>query len=622
MTAALASLLPAHGGQYRGNPDSPPGPGAAPPTPGVRTGVRPVAPTSVMWQTWWEFNKDSFLRQRTVADQTSAAVTGSDDFYLGQRKAAKKVDLLMPTIADRRDLIVPALAALMARERNRDIVSACLVALGKVGLDGPDVDLEAVMTAQIRRDDQEVRETAVLALGIAGREKALPSLLALACNTSQGRRLEDRLEEVTKRTRAFAAFGLGMLARRSKDLAIKQQVRDTCLELARDDKLDRELRVAALSSLGILDLESPSGGHKRLLWSTVDELAALYAKPVGATDETTLSHAAIAIHRLLGRGTTAAHRRIKQQMADELTARSHRGNSILRSAVITLGALAVSPEQDPDDAVFSKVLQQTYEKGADQHTRLFALISLGRIGGAQNREFLLRSYQHGNKLTEQPWAALALGLLAFDAANGDAGRGVDKTVAQLLLDDLESTGEDTLRGALAVAIGLCGYVEAAAKMRRILLANEREQMSAGYLCVGLGLLGDRESIPTLSEVLDRSLRRPFLMQHCAVALGMLGDRDASQRLLDKMKESDSAAALASLATAIGRIGDRRSIEPMITLMSDKEHTKLARAFVAAALGGVGDKDSEPWNLPLSRDSNYASPTNTLTNGSTGVLDIL
>lgn len=49
---------------------------------------------------------------------------------------------------------------------------------------------------------------------------------------------------------------------------------------------------------------------------------------------------------------------------------------------------------------------------------------------------------------------------------------------------------------------------------------------------------------------------------------------------------------------------------------------LAQAFVAAALGGIGDKDMLPWNTPLAEDINYRARVDTLTNGRTGVLDIL
>ena len=64
-----------------------------------------------------------------------APVTGSDDFYLGPRRASRLVDVLRPTDDDRVEKIVPALAALIEAERSRDVQSACLVALGKVGTD-------------------------------------------------------------------------------------------------------------------------------------------------------------------------------------------------------------------------------------------------------------------------------------------------------------------------------------------------------------------------------------------------------------------------------------------------------------------------------------------------------
>ena len=78
----------------------------------------------------------------------------------------------------------------------------------------------------------------------------------------------------------------------------------------------------------------------------------------------------------------------------------------------------------------------------------------------------------------------------------------------------------------------------------------------------------------------------------------------------------------SNAPAIGRIGDRRAIEGLVARAADNELTKLSRAFVAAALGGVADKDTLPWNVPLSVDVNYATGIDTMTNGTTGVLDIL
>ncbi|MBL8728178.1 MAG: HEAT repeat domain-containing protein [Planctomycetes bacterium] len=626
----LLATVSAHGGQYRGPgwgvppgarsplPPSTGGPaGPAAPIPGPNTGGRPVSPDTTSWQVWWEFNKEIYLGRRRVVDEVT--ISGSDDFYLGKRRAEVRIDLLSPTEGDLRDRVVPALAALLAQERNRDIQSACLIALAKIGRDGPGIDLEATMTPRIARDDQEVRETAVLALGIAGRKAALGPLAALVRDDGEGRRLVDRLE-VGDRTRAFAAYALGVLARRSDDGGLKQQVHDLLLPLLGDPETDdRDLRTAAVTGLGLLRGDTDSASHKRLAWQTVEELMTWYQRDLGRGDELVQAHAPVAIARLLGRGTSVLHQRCKEHFAAVLTASERRSNAILQSAALALGMLAVPAEQNAADLPFSRALQTYYERGHDRQARSFCTIALGRIGGATNRTWLLTAHARANNATERPWTALALGLIAHAARQADA---IDTTIAQLLLEDLRSASNDDVRSALAVATGLCGDSLAVPAVLALLREHEGDERPAGYLCVALALLDDPSSAPTLSEVLERSLRRPFLLQQSAVALGCLGDKDASTRLLDMMRRSDSVAALSAIAIAIGEIGDARSIDPLIAQLRDEDLSKLARAFVAAALGGVGDKDELRWNTPLSRDGNYAAAVDTLTNGATGVLDIL
>lgn len=621
----IVASASAHGGQYRG-----PG-GAVPPLRGPSTGgpAGPSAPgsspttggrataESSSWQTWWEFNKDVYLGRRRAVDEIT--ITGSDDFYLGTRRAGPRIDLLAPTEAVLRDEVVPALGSLLGAERNRDIQSACLVALGKIGRDGPGVELEPTFAARIARDDQEVRETAVLALGIAGRKAALPLLTALVRDDAEGRRLADRLE-VGDRTRAFAAYALGVLAHRSDDGAHKQQVHDLLLPLLSDPEADdRDLRTAAVTGLGMLRADTDSATHARLAWQTVEELLAWYQRDLGRGDELVQAHAPVAIARLLGRGTSTIHQRCKEHFAAVLGAAERRSNAILQSAALALGMLAVPAELDAADQPFSRALQVYYERGHDRQTRSFCVIALGRIGGAGNRSWLLEAHVRANNATERPWTALALGLIAYASRQDDV---VDKTIAQVLLEDLTEASNDDVRAALAVATGLCGDAVAVPAVLALLREHESDERPAGYLCVSLALLDDPISVPQLSDVLERSLRRPFLLQQAAVALGCLGDKDASSRLLEMMRRSDSVAALSALALAVGEIGDARSIDPLLSLLRDEELTRLARAFVAAALGGVGDKDVLRWNTPLSRDGNYAASVDTLTNGSTGVLDIL
>ncbi|MCR9244357.1 MAG: HEAT repeat domain-containing protein [bacterium] len=580
------------------------------------TGYRIIRSRASQWTTWWEFNKWPFLLRREV--QEEPPISGSDDFYLGGGRKRVQIDMLEPNDKDLTEKIVPALAALLEKERNRDIVTACLVGLGRIGKNASGVDLEEALRKHIDRDDQEIRETAVLSLGIAGRKEALPSLAALLRDDKVGRKLVDR-SEVKERTRAFAAYGLGLLAARSKNAKFKQEIYDELWPLLADRKQrDRDLGVALVSAIGIFELE-PSGAQKRLLWQAVEDLFRYFEEDRGRGYEAVQAHAPIAIARLVGRGSTDLHQRVKSRFAAVITAKKRRSNPILRSCAIALGMVTVAPEKHIDDARFCRVLQQSWEKGSDQNQRFFSLVSLGRIGGASNREFLVRAYVSGSKGTERPWGAIALGLQAFQ--RGTEGK-PDEVVARMLLEDLEDVSDNSLRGALAIGLGMTGYAKAAPAVERLLVDNESEQQSAGYLALCLALLGDRGVNPKLAQVMARSARRPFLVRQLAIALGQLGDRNASMQIIDMMQQSDSAAVLSALAMGVGRIGDRRSIDPLLEMLADRGLTKIARSFVAAALGLIGDQEALPFNNRLTVDSNYTSAVDTLTNGITGVLDIL
>ncbi|MFT4514869.1 MAG: hypothetical protein ACI91B_003582, partial [Planctomycetota bacterium] len=132
VTLLLTASLSAHGGQYRGPaparlstpglvpgvlPPSVRGRGAAP-TPAPMTGARDIVAFSRTWQTWWEFNKEPYLKSRIKGIRPT--VTGSDDFYLGQRRGKKLIDVLKATKKDRQERIVPALIKLLEKDRNRD----------------------------------------------------------------------------------------------------------------------------------------------------------------------------------------------------------------------------------------------------------------------------------------------------------------------------------------------------------------------------------------------------------------------------------------------------------------------------------------------------------------------
>jgi HEAT repeat protein len=104
----------------------------------------------------------------------------------------------------------------------------------------------------------------------------------------------------------------------------------------------------------------------------------------------------------------------------------------------------------------------------------------------------------------------------------------------------------------------------------------------------------------------------------------MGDKSTVETLVRMLGEAQGLASQAAISSALGFIGDARSIDSLITLMQDKQKTDNARGFAAAALGIVSDKEMLPWNTKISVNINYRANTPTLTSPSagTGILDIL
>jgi HEAT repeat protein len=597
--AVGASRASAHGGQYR--------------PPSLTAGSRDTAPLPASWQTWWEYNREPFVRRTTVAAAPAPATGPRANGAAGAVPPAP-----FAVVDDDRDRIVPALLAALAAERSRDVQTACMVALAKIRRDGGGTTLEAALLPRLQRDDTEVRETAALALGIAGRPAGVPHLLGLVRDDAVGRKLVDGAA-VPDRVRTFAVYGLALAARRSADAALQQQAAKELSAVWKAPPAGaRDLRVAAVLGLGALhDPERPEG--RRLAWQLVDELLAWLDRDLGAGEEIVQAQAPIAIARLLGRGDSAVHARCKRAFAAMLTADSRRGNALLQSAAIALGAMALPAEQCDGDAHVSAALRTAYDRGGEPHVRLFAAMALARIGGNANRSWLLGEYPRGNKTVEKPWLALALGVYAQQRA---LTAEIDPGVARLLRNELAAASYEDLRAPLALAVGLTRDATAVGELRALLADRAGNERTAGYACTALGLLGDRAAIPDLAAVMTAARRQPFVLQAAALALGQLGDRELTPRLVELLAAGDSLATLVGLATAIGRSGDRRAIDPLLAIVGRDDAPQLSRAFAAAALGWLADTDPLPWNRAFAVDANYACEIDTLANGTSGILDIL
>ena len=393
---------------------------------------------------------------------------------------------------------------------------------------------------------------------------------------------------------------------------------------------DRNIKVAAINGMGILNIGSSSDAEKALLTDVVKTLEKFYMQKVGAGTNLILAHCPPAIAKLLGRDSADAEY-YKELFAADLINKGklkRSGNEISQSCALALGQLCQPyvDKKDPD-AKYSKLLLKQWNDHKDQQTRNFSVLSLGWIGGELNRAALIKAFDKAGKNLEKPWCSLALGVyshFAYEAAKArNESPNPESFIGETLYDELKKAKAPDLIGALAIGLGLNKYLEASDEMRELMLKNVAKEEMAGYLAVGLALMDDKGSIEDIKNVVNNATRRFNLLQQSAIALGKLGDKTVAVQLQKLLTDGEpNLAKLSAISSAIGFIGDKRSIKPLKNLLFDDKLANLSRAFAAVALGGIADKEPLPWNSKIGVNMNYRASVETLTNSSTGILDIL
>jgi HEAT repeat protein len=662
---ALTATLPAsaHGGTFRGplgpgagggggaigpRPLGPTGP-AGPATPGVLTpgGGTPGGPAADLtrWELWWLQNQAPYLALKEHV-HSSGADSGVDGWFLGEGQKAQRVSL-RPTEDQIRKLVVPALLRVLERETNNDLVSGAMVALAKIG-DGGDAAagerFEAAIARFLTDGSQETRETAAVALGILASPRSIPTLAHLLWSTDQGRKMV-RTNEVDNRTRAFAAYGLGLVGARTQSEIDRQLIVSVLRRgLEGDDTKTRDLEVACVIALGLVPLATieappaPAPAARRAPPES-SRLAQLDYVLSILRDERrewlARAQCPVTLARLLV-GLPEPHRaRYRAEIAGELVALVERERDraeVLQSCVLALGQIGTNDGKDPLDQRIRRALVNVTRFFGEPQARAFALVAAAEAGARYGsdplgegvgdaREFLLDQLANG-KHWLQPWAALACGVLGRNLEQRSPTHAVLETLRRVLRVALEDERVHERLGAYALAAGLTGSADSAPRLMK-LLAKELPDEVRGQVALGLALLGHLEAVEPLREIVARSKYRPELLRLAAIALGILGEKDIGPQLAAMLAEARSLAAQSAIASALGFIGDRGSVEPLLALLESRVATEQARAFAAVALGNVADKEPLPWNTKIGFGLNYRAAPSTLSDPltGTGILDI-
>ena len=549
---------------------------------------------------------------------------------------------------------MPALLAALEKETNNDIVTGCMIALAKIGdsaSETGDSKFEPIIAKFLKDKNQEISETAAVALGILANPKSIKLLQGLMEDSPEVGRPAVGRPEVDYRTRAFAAYGLGLIGAKASDPTHKQEVLTILRKnLENDSTRTRDVKVSCIIAMGMVPhdtIETPAGVQPEKKGavvppenSRVAQLDYLLAYLQNDANEYLVrAHCPTALARLLPGLTPELTKTYREKIAADLLERigskSKEKLEVVQSAVLSLGLIGTNDKADATDKRIIEALLAVPKEISDQQTKNYSMIALAKIGGTTSAnakdadggsEDIARALfgqLDGGKGNLQSWAGIACGVMANQLArsNPSATRiGSLQTAGRTALGE-EKSGDKL--GAYAISAGIMKDVEATIPMMK-LLDTQKDETARGYIAIGLGLMNARESIEKIQKIVDESKYKPDLLKQAAIALGLLGDKNVVDTLIKNLQDAKGLATQAALSSALGFIGDHRSIDPLVTMLQNDSLTDGARGFAAVALGIVADKEPLPWNSKIGVDLNYRASTSTLTDQSagTGILDIL
>lgn len=570
--------------------------------------------------------------------------TGSDDFFLGHGTKASAKEILAPSEDTIRNTIVPALIRALQTETNNDIVTGAMLALAKIGDErgeGGESDFEKLFLPFLKDGNQEIAETAAMALGILGNPASIQTLEHLLNDDAQGRELVGSEAGVNYRTRAFAAFGLGQVGHYCGDVTLQEEVVRILWETCESPKgRTRDVKVAAIISMGLVPLEvqtdpSPDSeyeGAPRHRQEQIDYLLNFFLDDSNRDRHYLVrAHAPRAITKLMkGLDDSKVKDRVTIALAPYVSKRGHIGERELRqSAVLAYGSLGDLDQDESDRTIRLHLIDSM--GNADAQVKNFSLIALGQVGGRlgkpdeqhkglkQVRRELQQHLAKG-KTQMRPWAGLAMGIMERELASTDVGQSSDMLSA--LRSSLSQSKTKDEVGAYAIALGLAGDLDSQDIMMEKLDTMADDEVR-GHLAIGLGLMNAGEAQESIKKLVKDSKYRGELLKQAAISLGLLGDKKVVNQLVGMLKDANTLTTRAALASALGFIGDASSVAPLVEMLENESYTDAARGFAAVALGVVADRESLPFNAKFAEDINYRANTHTLTGGGgTGLLDIL
>jgi HEAT repeat protein len=133
------------------------------------------------------------------------------------------------------------------------------------------------------------------------------------------------------------------------------------------------------------------------------------------------------------------------------------------------------------------------------------------------------------------------------------------------------------------ASGLLALKDSRARPALLTLLQDPEAETRAFLAQELGFRKERRAVPVLLALLADPV--PDVQSNAATALGEIGNRDAVPALIRATASSTTLAYFA--VVALGNLGARKAVKPLLTVLEAPEEGLRRRA--AVALGKLGDR---------------------------------
>jgi len=571
------------------------------------------------WSYWWYFNREPLLDLRARFEERGGPLArpSADELAAGA---------------------LPTLFALARAEHQDNVRATAGIALGRLPLESASnvSAVTEVLRALSRTSDPQLREDALLALGLQGGYPALETLAATAASGQDARKFFGARPSM--RQRVFATYALGVMGSEAPHAGVRRLIVERLWPLAMDGGEERELRIAVVNALGLAGLpptepdaaEAPDAAPRTLEALT----AGLWELHIVERDVFVRAHLPVAVARLASGGPDALRARYATAFRERLAQRGGARTQEQHGLVIGLGILGSAWGREADIELRAALRELALES-SDAHTRHLAVMALTRATvhsgaslppppvQAELERFLVDAFEDASS-EDRAWLALAAGTLGAHLARPPGGQppaALSDELRALLRDVLREGESATTLCAIALALGLSEDT-ASAPVLVTLLDEAKNPQVRGYSALALGLIGHAPARPAIEAQLLAARYDPVSLEHTALGLALLDRARATQALLALLATARNGRDAAPLAAVLGRVADAGALEPLITLASSDDLSLQARANLALALGLIADLRAPSWRAALATDVNYFAWTPTLVDeAGMGVLNI-